>query len=211
LPVIVTDAFQYNDIRQQSGFKNVIIANRMTAESQSSQKCPFVDEADGEAFQKHQYHAFYMWVVVHELLGHGTGKMMMEEPKDVYNFDIDHPPINPLTGQPISSWYKPGQSWTGQFEDLATTVDECRCELVGAYLMDDVDLLALFGFDENSAIRPDDCEDPDPCIEESLADANSDILFLYSSCRIWPPRPGKLQRRDSGMFSRPLISASEIG
>ncbi|KIW65772.1 hypothetical protein PV04_07999 [Phialophora macrospora] len=81
----------------------------------------------------------------------------MEEPKDVYNFDIHHPPINPLTGLPISSWYKPGQSWTGQFEDLATIVDECRCELVGAYLMDDLDLLALFGFDQNSAIRPADC------------------------------------------------------
>ena len=34
------------------------------------------------------------------------------------------------------------------FGDLATSVDECRAECVGAYLVDDADLLRLFGFDE---------------------------------------------------------------
>lgn len=149
---------QYNDIRQECGFNDVIIANRITAESRLTRQCPFVSEAEAESFQKHQYHALHMWVVIHELLGYGTGKMMMEEPEGKYNLDLDNPPVNPLTERPIVSWYKPSQTWTGQFEDLATTVDECRCELVGAYLMDDVELLALFGFDEDSAIRANDCE-----------------------------------------------------
>lgn len=130
----------------------------MTAESRSKQLCHFVDDAEAESFQKHRYHALYMWVVIHELLGHGTGKMMMEEPRGKYNFDAEGPPVDLLTGKPITSWYKPGRTWTGQFEDLATTVDECRCELVGAYLMDDVELLALFGFGEDTAIQADDCE-----------------------------------------------------
>jgi dipeptidyl-peptidase-3 len=149
---------QYNDNRQECGFKNVIIANRMTAESQSTRQCPFVNEAEAESFQKHQYHAIHMWVLIHELLGHRTGKMLMEEPAGKYNFNIDNPPVNSWSEKPIVSWYKPGQTWTGQFEDLATTVDECRCELVGAYLMDDVELLALFGFDEDSIIRANDRE-----------------------------------------------------
>jgi dipeptidyl-peptidase III len=147
---------QYNDIRQYHGFKNVIIANRMSAESNSTELCPFLDPSEAEIFQKHKYPAYYWWVVLHELLGHGTGKMMAQESEDDYNFDKNNPPINPLTGKPITSWYRPGQTWTGQFGDLATTVDECRAELVGAYLMDDRELLELFGFTAETEIGAED-------------------------------------------------------
>ncbi|KAF3069082.1 putative dipeptidyl peptidase 3 [Daldinia childiae] len=145
----------YNDIRQDVGFKNVIIANRMIAESTAMQ-WPFIDDSEVEVFRKHKYPAYYWWVVLHELLGHGTGKMMIEEPTNKFNFDFNNPPINPLDGKPIRTWYKPGQTWTGQFGDLATTLDECRAELVGAYLMDDPELLALFGFTDESTIRSSD-------------------------------------------------------
>ncbi|KAL8855986.1 MAG: hypothetical protein Q9178_007356 [Gyalolechia marmorata] len=146
----------YNDIRQDCGFKNVIIANRMTAESNTSAICPFIDPSEASTFQKHKYPAYYVWVVLHELLGHGTGKMMCEGAHGTLNFDIEHPPINPLTGEPISLWYRPGQTWTGVFADLATTVDECRAELVGAFLMDNKELLSLFGFDSSSGISAED-------------------------------------------------------
>ena len=145
----------YNDIRQQHGFKNVIIANRMNAESDETQVSPFVGVSEAAAFQKHKYAAYYIWVVLHELLGHGTGKLMTEEDGE-FNFDIKSPPINPLNKRPIDSWYRSGQTWTGIFGDLATTVDECRAELVGAYLMDDVELLALFGFTAESDITAQD-------------------------------------------------------
>ncbi|KAI1654072.1 dipeptidyl peptidase III [Daldinia decipiens] len=145
----------YNDIRQDVGFKNVIIANRMIAESTAMQ-WPFIDDSEIEVFRKHKYPAYYWWVVLHELLGHGTGKMMIEESTNKFNFDSKNPPINPLDGKPIRTWYKPGQTWTGQFGDLATTLDECRAELVGAYLMDDPELLALFGFTDESDIRSSD-------------------------------------------------------
>lgn len=128
----------------------------MSAESSISPASPFVDPAEVETFQKHKFPAYYLWVVLHELLGHGTGKMMCQINPQEYNFDIENLPTDPLTEKPISSWYRPGQTWTGQFADLATTVDECRAELVGAYLMDDVELLALFGFDEKSAITASD-------------------------------------------------------
>ncbi|UKZ86030.1 uncharacterized protein TrAFT101_001869 [Trichoderma asperellum] len=145
----------YNDIRQEDGFKNVIISNRMIAESQAMQY-PFIEESEAEQFKKHKFQAYYWWVVLHELLGHGTGQMMVESADGVFNFDAKNRPINPLDGKPISTWYKPGQTWTGQFGDLATTVDECRAELVGAYLMDDPELLSLFGFTDSSDICAED-------------------------------------------------------
>lgn len=129
----------------------------MHVESQALQY-PFIDASEADVFRKHKFPAYYCWVVLHELLGHGTGQMMVEELPGEYNFDIDNPPVNPLTGKPIHTWYKPGQTWTGQFADLATTVDECRAELVGAYLMDDEELLELFGFTKQSEIPAGDCE-----------------------------------------------------
>ena len=128
----------------------------MTAESSSAEVSPFIDPGEVETFRKHKFPTYYIWVVLHELLGHGTGKMMVQSQENNFNFDVDNPPIDPLTGRAISSWYLPGQTWTGQFADLATTVDECRAELVGAYLMDDVELLHLFGFDQTSAITAND-------------------------------------------------------
>lgn len=129
----------------------------MIAESQAEQY-PFIEDSEAEQFRKHKFQAYYWWVVLHELLGHGTGRMMVESMDGKFNFDIENPPINPLTGRPISSWYKPGQTWTGQFGELATTVDECRAELVGAYLMDDSELLEMFGFTETSNIHAEDCQ-----------------------------------------------------
>jgi len=127
----------------------------MVAASQAAQY-PFIDASEAIQFKKHKFPAYYWWVVLHELLGHGTGRMMVESEPGKFNFDVENPPLNPLTGEPITSWYKPGQTWTGQFGDLATTVDECRAELVGAFLMEDAELLELFGFTEASEIRADD-------------------------------------------------------
>jgi len=129
----------------------------MSAEGNKAYRSPFIDPVELDTFQRANYPAYYWWVVLHELLGHGTGRMMVEESEGKFNFDIHNPPISPISGKPIVTWYKPGQTWTGQFGDLATTVDECRAELVGAYLMDDVELLRLFGYDESSEITAEDC------------------------------------------------------
>lgn len=128
----------------------------MSAESNTADACPFIDPSEAKIFQENKYPAYYWWVVLHELLGHGTGKMMMQESENQFNFDINSPPVNPLTSEPIATWYKPGQTWTGLFGDLATTVDECRAELVGAYLMDNKELLEIFGFNDKSEIRAED-------------------------------------------------------
>ena len=80
----------------------------------------------------------------------------MTEEDGKYNLDIKSPPINPLNKRPIDSWYRLGQTWNGTFGDIAATVEECRAELVGAYLGDDVELLALFGYTSESDITAQD-------------------------------------------------------
>lgn len=175
----MADPAKYNDIRQESGFKNVMIANQISARAGASEPSPFLDTSENEEYQRHIHHATYLWVVFHELLGHGTGRLMVQEDEKRYNFDIDCPPINPLTNRPITSWYRPGQTWTGQFADLATTVDECRAELVGAYLMGDSDILALFGYDENSEIRPEDRQSSPPIRKSLHVQANIMIVTYH--------------------------------
>lgn len=116
-----------------------------------------VHASEAAQFLHHKSKAFHLWVVFHELFGHGTGKLLTEDHPGSFNFDAQNPPIDPLTGKPIDSWYRPGQTWTGLFGDIATSVDECRAECVGAYLMSDLELLALFGFSESTEIRGKDC------------------------------------------------------
>lgn len=78
---------QYNDIRQEQGFKNVIISTRMIVESQA-QQYPFIDSSEAEEFKRCKFPAYYWWVVLHELLGHGTGRLMVETEGGKYNFEI---------------------------------------------------------------------------------------------------------------------------
>ncbi|KAK1145532.1 hypothetical protein N8T08_004090 [Aspergillus melleus] len=152
----ITLGFGYNDIRQKVGYKNIIFSNRMVAERVRARGLHMVDETDQDAFKNHRFHSYYIWVVLHEILGHGTDRFLTEEPAGTFNFDPDNPPLNPLTQQPVSCWYRPGQTWTGVFQDLSTTVDECRAELVGAYLMDEPEILKVFGYAANSEAKLED-------------------------------------------------------
>lgn len=164
----------YNDIRQGCGFKNVIIANRMSVEGDATTPSQYFEGSDSEQFQEHRYNAYYLSVVIHELLGHGTSKLLVENSDGSCNFDVQHPPINPLTDRPIDTWYKAGQTWTSVFSDLATTVDECRAELVASYLIDDVELLAQFGFTGDSDSTAEDGQQLSALLfEASSADMNS--------------------------------------
>ncbi|KAL4893275.1 peptidase family M49-domain-containing protein [Aspergillus ambiguus] len=146
----------YNDIRQETGHKNLIFSSRMLAESYRARGLGLVDQSERESFKAHRFHAYYIWVVLHEILGHGTGKLLVESTPGSFNFDPEHPPNNPVTGMPVETWYRPGQTWTGVFEDIATTVDECRAELVGAYLIDEPEILQLFGYNDESDVKADD-------------------------------------------------------
>ena len=133
---VEADKEQYNDIRQGQGSKSIMISNRLdgTPMAGDSLAVKLCEEKPG-TFSKHKRHAYYLWVVFHELFGHGTGKLLQENADSTYNFDLEKLPFSPVTGEPIDSWYRPGETWTGVFQDIATSVDECRAECIGAYLM----------------------------------------------------------------------------
>lgn len=143
---------QFNDIRQKVGFKNIMIGNRIDGAPMSGDAHgAYVEPKEVERFMVTRRQAYYLWVVFHELFGHGTGRFLEETERGVYNFDTARPPVNPVTNKPITSWYRFGQTFTGVFGDIATRVDECRAECVGAILLSNVDLMALCGITASSS------------------------------------------------------------
>ena len=117
----------YDDIRQNFGFKNVSLGNVISAKA-PNEPLPFLRDEDQAVFQKYREAAFEVTVGLHELLGHGTGKLLQETAPGEYNFDIKNPPISPLTNKPVTSWYKPGQTWSSVFGPISGSYEECRAE-----------------------------------------------------------------------------------
>ncbi|KAK2776132.1 hypothetical protein FQN53_002863 [Emmonsiellopsis sp. PD_33] len=139
----------YDDIRQQLGFKNVSLGNVLSAKS-PNEPVPFIREQDLEIFREYRDPAFEVQVGIHELLGHGTGKLLQETAPGEYNFDVSNPPISPVTQKPVSTWYKPGQTWSSVFGSIASSYEECRAECVAMALGCDFGILKLFGFGDGT-------------------------------------------------------------
>lgn len=156
-----------------------------------------LDSSEIELYLKHKPHAYYLWVVFHELFGHGTGKMLVQTGPESFNFNIQNPPLNPLTGKPISSWYHVGETWTGLFGDIATSVDECRAECVGAYLMSDKDLLRIFDFSDSSEITSDDRTHYLFDSSSIILTTSSGVQYVPTAWNCWTTRVGKFQCRKS--------------
>ncbi|KAI4644110.1 uncharacterized protein J4E78_009694 [Alternaria triticimaculans] len=145
----------YNDIRENHGSKNIIIANRMSANRNSSGASIYLQPPDRELYRQNLHTIRFVATIIHELLGHGTGKLLSETAPGIFNFDATNPPIDPLTGQTVASCYRPNETYWSIFEDIANSVEECRAILMSAYLIDNKDVLAIFGYDENSALTAD--------------------------------------------------------
>ena len=148
---------------------------------------PFIKEADLAVYQKYRDPAFEVQVGLHELLGHGCGKLLQETSPGVYNFDVKNPPISPLTNKPITKWYKPGQTWGGVFGSLAGAYEECRAECVAMALSCDFDILKIFGFGTGNAEKDMDGPAGDVLYAAYLSMARAGIAAL----ELWDPRSRK--------------------
>eukprot|EP01156_Anaeramoeba_ignava_P017962 Anaeramoba_ignava/a90457_317.p1 GENE.a90457_317~~a90457_317.p1 ORF type:complete len:695 (+),score=214.82 a90457_317:23-2086(+) len=126
------------------GFKNVNLQNVLL--SRVTDKVSFLNKEDEELAIKYFVGSFEVQVGLHELLGHGTGKLLMENPDGSLNFDPKA--IDPTTGKPIAKWYKPGETYDGKFTTLASSMEECRAESVGLFLCVNDDVLRIFGFND---------------------------------------------------------------
>ncbi|KAJ8131320.1 hypothetical protein O1611_g2308 [Lasiodiplodia mahajangana] len=151
-----TNIPNYNDIRETCGFKNIIVANRMSANNSPSRPCYYVDDSEVERFRECTHIIRFITTAIHELLGHGSGKLLSETSPGQYNFNKEDLPISPLSDRVIGTWYHYGQTWTSVFGTIATSVEECRAMLVPLYLIDNEELLSIFSYDDKTEITAED-------------------------------------------------------
>ncbi|KZT26206.1 aflatoxin-detoxifizyme [Neolentinus lepideus HHB14362 ss-1] len=134
----------YYEIRESVGFKNVSLANILAAKA-PNEELTFIHPADAALYNAWDARAFELQVANHELLGHGSGKLFKEDAGGVRNFDADKV-INPLTGKPVTSWYKPGQTPDSVLGEVSSSLEECRAETVALYLASNDSILHIFGY-----------------------------------------------------------------
>jgi len=133
------------------GFKNVSLANILAAKV-PNEELTFIHPSDKELYNTWDNRAFELQVANHELLGHGSGKLFEEDADGKKNFDIEKV-INPLTGEKIASWYKPGQTPGSVLGEVSSSMEECRAETVSLYLVSNPDILKIFNYTDKEDIE----------------------------------------------------------
>lgn len=139
----------YDDIRSKEGFKNVSLENVINCSYASNELPRYLEKDDAELFQRYVLRSFAVDVAGHELIGHGSGKLFIEDENGNKNFSIDT--INPLSGKQVETWYKPGETWSSKFRKLSSSFEECRAECVGLLLSNSYEMQKIFGNEGNEA------------------------------------------------------------
>jgi len=132
------------DVFKEIGFKNVSLGNVLAA--RKKQKENFLRDEDQDLYAELFSEAFEVQVAIHELLGHGSGKLVQVDANGKLN--IDPETINIVTGKkidPETEAYKVGESYDSKFQNVGSMIEECRSECVGNMLCIEPEMLALFG------------------------------------------------------------------
>jgi len=133
----------YDEIRQNEGFKNVSLGNVINASSGVSKPAPFLSAADSELLKLWKVPSFEVQVGLHELLGHGSGKLFYDG-----NYPVDL--VSPLSGNTVGC-YEQGETYDSKFTTLGSSYEECRAECVGLHLCLEPGVTEIFGHNGHQA------------------------------------------------------------
>jgi len=122
----------YDDIRMGFGFKNVNLGNVYPTPTAAT--IQFLSQADVDLICEYSKESLTLIVALHELLGHGTGKLLT---KDTATGELNFPQDlkNPFTGEAISTFYLSTETWSQKFGKLHSGYEECRADSVALFLM----------------------------------------------------------------------------
>lgn len=121
----------YDEIRQTEGFKNVTLGNVMM--KPKKELMIYTPEEYKDILVDQGQVAVNVKVALHELLGHGSGKLFIKEADGKFNFDVDKV-INPLTNGPITKFYEHTETWGSKFGKINNAYEECRADTVALLL-----------------------------------------------------------------------------
>ncbi|TNJ28754.1 Dipeptidyl-peptidase III [Giardia muris] len=133
----------YDDVRRDTGFKNVSLYNvtKQTAAMRVMRDfIPAHMQADYACLCSD---ALFIHVALHELFGHGTTKLLHEKDIEV---GIDDP-LNP--GTKVSTFYKPNETFSSVFGSISNAFEECKAETTSLYLCTDALVLSIFGVQDS--------------------------------------------------------------
>ena len=174
----------FEDIRRTHGFKNVSLGNVLSAKA-ADEPIPFISPQDLPTYQAYRDAAFEVQVGIHELLGHGTGKLLQETSPGEFNFPISSPPVSPLTGKPCTTYYRPSETYSTLFAAISSSYEECRAECVAMALSCDFSILSIFGFGDGT--QDLNGKAGDVLYTSYLSMARAGVVAL----EFWDPKSGK--------------------
>ena len=120
----------YDDVKQKHGYKNVDLGNSYPI---PNLKCiRFVASEDIDNYVKYFKESLFLVVALHELLGHGSGKLLKEDESGKKNFPEGLK--DPFTNEPITGYYKPNETYESRFGHLHSPYEECRADTVAYFL-----------------------------------------------------------------------------
>lgn len=129
----------YDDIRDNEGFKNVFLGNSMPSTTIGSVQ--FATEEQSKKLAENTLETYQVHVACHELLGHGCGKLIYREKDGSQRKYTD-----PITKEEFESCYEEGEVWNTKFGSISASYEECRADTCGFYLCTFPEVYTLFGF-----------------------------------------------------------------
>lgn len=121
----------------------------------SYEQVPFLLAEEVDQYKRLRQSTFNAIVSAHELIGHGCGRLLEQDSTGHCNFDLENPPVSPLTSKPIKTWYTTGQIPKSVFGKNYNAFNECLAESIALVLMSEVELLEVLGAAGSSGTAED--------------------------------------------------------